>query len=88
MTLQPLVENSIYHGIKVKDRYKGRISIRAYQSGDDIIITVADNGAGMEQKKIDEINNSLSRHYEIFGYGLSNVHKRVEILYGEGYALF
>lgn len=88
MTLQPLVENSIYHGIKVKDGYKGKISIRAYQRGDDIIIAVADNGAGMEQKKIDEINNSLSRHYESFGYGVRNVHKRIEILYGEGYGLF
>lgn len=88
MTLQPLVENSIYHGIKVKDGYKGKISIRAYQEGEDIIITVSDNGAGMDQEKIDEINNSLSRHDESFGYGIRNVHKRIEILYGDGYGLF
>lgn len=88
MTLQPLVENCIYHGIKVKQGVKGTVKIRAYQKGGDVIVTVADTGSGMSQKDIDEMNNSISIHDESFGYGVRNVHKRIEILFGKGYGLF
>lgn len=42
----------------------------------------------MTQEKIDELNNSIFIHDETFGYGVRNVHKRIEILYGKGYGLF
>ncbi|WP_315066095.1 sensor histidine kinase [uncultured Clostridium sp.] len=88
LTLQPLIENSIYHGIRVKDGYKGKILVSAKEEGDKIIISVADNGVGMEQEQIDEINNSISIFDEKTGYGLRNVHKRIEILFGRGYGLY
>lgn len=88
LTLQPLIENSIYHGIRVKDGYKGKILVSAKGEGDKIIISVADSGVGMEQEQIDEINNSISIFDEKTGYGLRNVHKRIEILFGSGYGLY
>lgn len=88
LTLQPLIENSIYHGIRVKDGYKGKILISAKQIENNVVISVADNGAGMKQEQIDEINNSISVFDEKAGYGLRNVHKRIEIMFGSGYGLF
>jgi len=88
MTLQPLIENCIYHGIRVKDGYKGNIFINVNEVDDKIIISVTDNGAGMEQEQIDKINNSIGIFDEKAGYGLRNVHKRIEILFGNGYGLY
>jgi two-component system sensor histidine kinase YesM len=88
LTLQPLIENSIYHGIRVKDGYKGKIFVNANEEGNKLRITVTDNGLGMEQEQIDEINNSISIFDEKIGYGLRNVHKRIEILFGSGYGLY
>lgn len=88
MTLQPLIENSIYHGIRVKDGYKGKIFITVEEIENKIIISVADTGMGMEQEQIDKINNSISLFDEKTGYGLRNVHKRIEILFGCGYGLY
>lgn len=88
MTLQPLIENSIYHGIRVKDGYKGKIFIDVKELDNKIIISVADTGIGMGQEQIDQINNSISVFDEKTGYGLRNVHKRIEILFGDGYGLY
>ncbi|OOP74859.1 cache domain-containing sensor histidine kinase [Clostridium beijerinckii] len=88
LTLQPLIENSIYHGIRVKDRYKGKILVTAREINNKIVVSVADNGVGMRQEQIDEINSSISVFDEKTGYGLRNVHKRIEILFGSGYGLY
>lgn len=88
MTLQPLVENAIYHGIKIKAGRTGLLSIRAVEWKDHVIVVVEDSGVGMQQARIDEINQSLSVHDDSFGYGVRNVHKRIELLFGKGYGLF
>jgi two-component system, sensor histidine kinase YesM len=88
MTLQPLVENAIYHGIKVKNGKHGKITITAREENDKVVISVSDSGAGVSQKKIDEINSSISIYDESFGYGVRNVHKRIELLYGKGNGLY
>ena len=90
MTLQPLIENSIYHGIKMKNTKCGKILITAgiqEDNEDNIVITVEDNGVGMSQTAIDEMNESISVHDESFGYGVRNVHKRIELLFGAEYGL-
>lgn len=87
MTLQPLIENSIYHGLKIKEGKKGKVTIRAYSEKDDLIITVADSGTGMTCEQIDEMNASISDCNETFGYGVRNVNKRIELLFGTGYGL-
>ena len=88
MTLQPLVENSISHGINVKEGHTGVVVIRAGEQDGCVVIFVEDSGAGMTQEKIDEINGSLSEFEESGGYGVQNVHKRIQLLFGEQYGLY
>ena len=87
LTLQPLVENSIYHGMKVKEGKTGTLYLTAYKEGDEVVIKVSDTGTGMSQEQIDEMNEQLSRYEDFFGYGVRNVNKRIELLFGEGYGL-
>lgn len=87
LTLQPLVENSIYHGIKIKEGKKGSILLKAVRRGNNVLITLADTGSGMNQIQIDAMNQQLSEYDESFGYGVRNVNKRIELLYGKDYGL-
>lgn len=87
LTLQPLVENSIYHGIKIKEGKQGSISLSAARQGNLVKILIADTGTGMTQEQIAEMNQHLSEYDEGFGYGVRNVNKRIELLYGKGYGL-
>lgn len=87
MTLQPLVENSIYHGIRVKEGKKGKVEIRAGIDGKDALIFVSDSGTGMKSAEIEEMNRSISVHDDTFGYGVRNVNKRIELMFGRPYGL-
>ena len=53
LTLQPLVENALYHGIKYK-RFRGMIEITGTKEGENLYLTVADDGVGMDE---DELKN-------------------------------
>lgn len=83
ITLQPLVENSIYHGIRVKEGKKGKVAIKAMQDRDKVKIEISDNGTGMKDEQLAEINASISTFDKNNGYGLRNVHRRIEIIYGK-----
>lgn len=87
MTLQPLVENSIYHGIKAKEGKKGKIFIQTYEEKGDVIISIADSGSGMTDEQIKEINRSIAIYDEKFGYGVRNVNKRIQLIFGQQYGL-
>ena len=54
LTLQPLVENSLYHGIKYK-RAKGVIVVTGKLQGDTVVFQVQDNGVGMEKEELDNL---------------------------------
>ena len=75
--LQPLVENALYHGIKESDQDRGTIWIRAFsESEDSIILKVEDDGTGMSQERIDQLNSWLKlkeRGEEVKAYGTLNV---------------
>lgn len=88
LTLQPLVENSIYHGVK-KKKGKGNILVTGCKDGDDILFQVIDDGAGMDEKEVERLNRSLKEtHQEMkIGYGIRNVHERITLRYGKGYGL-
>lgn len=88
LTLQPLVENSIYHGMKVKEGKTGTVFIKVKRTANDVLITLADTGTGMTQEEIDKMNEQLSKYEESFGYGVRNVNKRIQLLYGEEYGLY
>ena len=89
--LQPLVENALYHGIKESDQDRGTIWIRAFsESEDSIILKVEDDGAGMSQERIDQLNSWLKlkeRGEEVKAYGTLNVNDRIKIAYGDEYGL-
>jgi two-component system sensor histidine kinase YesM len=81
LILQPLVENSIGHGMKEGE--VGRISIRAFSDGDFIKFEIKDNGYGMTPEKVDELVKSLDDDTVYQGVGLKNVYQRIRIYYGE-----
>jgi two-component system sensor histidine kinase YesM len=85
LSLQPLVENSIYHGIKLQ-REKGVIKVSAVDLGDKIELTVKDNGAGMSEVRLAELRNAIENGEKI-GFGLRTVHQRMQLLYGDEYGL-
>ena len=87
LTLQPLVENSIYHGIRVKEGLKGEISVRAYACEDGVRIVESDNGLGMNDADIDAMNASISDYSRDLGYGVRNVNRRIELYFGQEYGL-
>ncbi len=88
-TLQPIVENAIFHGIEPKGSV-GQISIRVYRTdAGDVGIDVTDNGIGMDEATLSGLlendgNNSSNFFKDI---GIANVHKRLRYEYGEGYGL-
>lgn len=88
LTLQPLVENSIYHGIKIKAGEKGSIFLSARRAGNVVLITLEDTGTGMTRTQIDTMNQQLSEYDESFGYGVRNVNKRIHLFYGKEYGLY
>lgn len=81
LILQPLVENSIYHGVKEKDGF-GHIEISARKDGEMIVLSVKDDGIGIEPQKVDEINNMFSSGVSTVGYGLHNVNQRLKFAFG------
>lgn len=87
ITLQPLVENSIYHGIKVKEGRRGELHIEAYRNEGYVFIRLSDNGTGMSDEQILRMNKSISEYHKDFGYGVQNVNKRIELLFGKEYGL-
>lgn len=87
LTLQPLVENSIYHGMKVQEGKKGTLFVSAGKEKEHILISISDTGSGMDEKTIEEMNQKISEYVETFGYGVRNVNKRIELLYGKEYGL-
>jgi two-component system LytT family sensor kinase len=76
MILQPIIENSIKHGIAPKIE-GGRITIRATRHQDRISIEVEDNGVGMEEDEIPKVYNS--------GIGISNIIERLKVVYHSDY---
>lgn len=84
LTLQPIIENSVSHGISAEDEGEETITVRARKEGGDLIIEVQDDGKGMTKEQLETIlkvdeNNS---HYAVF-----NIHDRIRLKYGEGYGL-
>lgn len=78
LILQPLVENAIDHGIDMSEQEDRILKIRISQDEGNLLLSVSDNGVGMEQEKADQIIT-----YQSSGYGVRNVSERIQVLYGE-----
>ncbi len=85
LTLQPLVENALYHGIKNRRR-KGLIRLTGRKENEHIILEVMDDGRGMSEERLNEVRASLNAG-KTEGFGLRTVHQRIRILFGGEYGL-
>lgn len=82
ITLQPLIENSILHGILEKTD-EGIIRITGECKGDETILYLEDDGIGMEPEQVQKILTGHGSSVRGSGFGIYNIHKRLKILYGE-----
>jgi len=88
LTLQPLVENSLYHGIKYK-RAKGLIKITGYLDGDNIVLKVEDTGVGMDEEMLENLRDEIQKPCQETksGFGLANVNERIRMYSGNAYGM-
>ena len=88
LTLQPLVENALYHGIKYK-RARGCIYVRGEKNGDVLVLTVSDNGIGMEAGELRQLQKEIRRPCRETekGFGLANVNERIRMYFGAEYGM-
>ncbi|CAH1208391.1 hypothetical protein PAECIP111892_03101 [Paenibacillus auburnensis] len=86
ITLQPLVENAIIHGILEKPVVGGTIQIAAEIQESDLILRVEDDGVGMNVEKIKKVRTGFASK-NTGGFGIRNIQERIELLYGGNYGL-
>lgn len=87
LTLQPLVENSLYHGIKNK-RGKGKITVRGYEKDEHIFFEVEDNGIGMTAEELETLRKKVKGETaRERGFGLGNVDERIRLNFGPEYGI-
>lgn len=97
LSLQPLVENAIYHGIKLREGL-GSISIETAIQEDGVYLTVRDNGAGMPSHALTKLNQNfhsvlvgedLQKNFESGqGFGTVNVCQRLHLFYGKDFKMW
>ena len=85
LSIQPLAENALYHGIKNR-RSKGKILIEGREEEDALVLTVSDNGQGMTPERLHEVQEAI-RTGERAGFGLAAVAERIALYYGPGYGM-
>lgn len=86
LIVQPIVENSIYHGMDYMYD-DGEINIRAYRVPEGINIDVEDNGPGMTPEQVDKLIKGQLKHRKGSGVGFHNVAERIKLHYGSDYGL-
>lgn len=94
VTLQPLVENAIYHGLESRGKC-GTVTITIEETAEHLIIHVIDDGVGMDQGTLNRLNERLNnsflgehpRESQHGGIALPNVNSRIRLLCGEDYGL-
>ncbi len=87
LIVQPILENAIYYGVKNMDE-DGEITLKGYRKDDDIFIEVIDNGYGIPSEKLPYLLTEDKRASKNgSGVGLINVHKRIQLRFGDSYGL-
>ncbi|NDI35931.1 sensor histidine kinase [Chengkuizengella sediminis] len=85
--LQPIIENYILHGLR-KDEYSNLLTIHIEEQKKTLSIRIQDNGIGIESDRLEKIREMLNDESEVLdSLGLSNVHQRIRLKFGDGYGL-
>ena len=87
LLLQPLIENALYHGIKIK-RGGGMIRVTGKKEGDELVFCVKDTGLGMTKEQLDALNERMEKGKPTIsegsgGFGLVNVNMRIRLYYNQ-----
>ncbi len=88
LTMQPLIENSLYHGIKML-RARGKITVTGEIMDEVICFHVIDNGIGMDEEELNALRKEIETpgSKQSAGFGLANVNKRIKLNYGNIFGL-
>ena len=88
LTLQPLIENSIYHGLKEK-RGPWYLKLTGCKTSEGVLLTLEDNGKGLSKQQLDEILSlkTVSDTGHRKSIGVKATHERLQIYFGQGYGL-
>lgn len=88
LIIQPLIENSIYHGMEYMDG-DGKIRIRAHRKEKILCIEIEDNGPGMTEEQVEELASGIlkPRRGKGSGIGFQNVQERIRLYFGKDYGL-
>ena len=86
--LQPLVENAVQHGLRPRS-YWGSVVVAASRREETLLLSVTDDGVGIGPEELQRIERELAEDASPSGrhIGLRNVHKRIRLLYGNGYGV-
>lgn len=96
LIIQPVVENAIFHGLE--ERLEGgKVTIEAIVTEQNLILTISDNGKGMDAETLERLNTRIrddgeemeeeQRSQRNTGIALPNIHKRIRLLFGEEYGV-
>jgi len=96
LTIQPIVENAIYHGLEMKGE-KGTIKIKVNTTDKRLLVTISDDGVGMNSETLDNLNHKL-QDWDVdriddmgsisTGLALINVNKRIKLIFGNDYGIY
>ena len=88
LVLQPIIENAIHYGVRYMEE-KGHITVRGWKEGEDIYLTVEDDGVGIPEDVLEILLDDTVEHVHSkgSGVGLINIQKRIQLRFGEAYGL-
>ena len=87
LSLQPIVENAVQHGILRRPDQRGCIELRVWREEGRVYIGVRDNGPGMSQAALEAYTGKLAVWPPEEMHGLINIHQRTRLLYGKAYGV-
>ena len=87
MVLQPLMENAIMHGIMEKEDPRGTVILNVSESETELYITIIDDGVGIPDDELLQLNEGIRISKSQSGYGAYNVTQRIRIYFGAQYGL-
>ncbi len=89
LSLQPIIENAISHGILPRKDNCGKLTVKLYKNNNALVAKIADNGIGIDEARLDEIRAKLAKGEATgrHGLGMCNVNSRIKLIYGDEYGV-